>query len=191
MSKPEHDLRLLSSLPNGTSFSAIQMLAREFHNNYQDSVDLSCVDSIEKPLSSIDKISMSMLPSEWQQQDLKPVKATGDGNCLFNSASIAICGSEKLASELRLRTAIELALHPEFYSSHPIISEVDLTTRSGRRKYSKDAIYDAVILSDNASRKFANEGFQSAIEQEILNTMRQAARFSSSIQTVGTCCSHF
>ena len=40
-----------------------------------------------------------------------PSMTTEDGNCLFNAVSIAISGNEDRASELRLRTSVEMALN--------------------------------------------------------------------------------
>ena len=40
-----------------------------------------------------------------------PSMTTEDGNCLFNALSIAISGNEDRASELRLRTSVEMALN--------------------------------------------------------------------------------
>jgi hypothetical protein len=44
-----------------------------------------------------------------------PIKCTGNGNCLFNTVSILLCGNEGMAVELRVRTAIALIqLQQEF-----------------------------------------------------------------------------
>lgn len=43
------------------------------------------------------------------------LRSTGDGNCLFNSASIALVGDESLAIELRARTCVELLVNAERY----------------------------------------------------------------------------
>ncbi len=37
-----------------------------------------------------------------------PHYVTGDGNCLFNSVSVVLCGNESIACELRVRTCVEL-----------------------------------------------------------------------------------
>ena len=44
-----------------------------------------------------------------------PGLSTGDGNCLFNAVSTVLTGDEELAPELRLRTAIEMALNTDKY----------------------------------------------------------------------------
>ena len=46
-----------------------------------------------------------------------PALSTGNGNCLFNSVSTALTGDEELATELRLRTAIEMSLNFDFYKA--------------------------------------------------------------------------
>lgn len=51
--------------------------------------------------------------------NLNPTKVTGNGNCLFNSASINLVGNEDLSVVLRLLTAAELYLHADFYANHP------------------------------------------------------------------------
>ena len=47
----------------------------------------------------IDRVSLQIIPDSFKEPFL-PVRSTGDGNCLFNSASIAICQDERLAHEL-------------------------------------------------------------------------------------------
>ena len=51
----------------------------------------------------IDRVSLEIIPESFKEPFL-PLRSTGDGNCLFISASIAICGNERLSLELRLRT---------------------------------------------------------------------------------------
>ena len=58
----------------------------------------------------VDNVSLKIMPDNYRQPYL-PVRSVGDGNCLFNSASIAICEDERMAVELRLRTCFELALN--------------------------------------------------------------------------------
>ena len=47
-----------------------------------------------------------------------PRYVTGDGNCLFNSVSVILCGNESIACELRVRTCVELFLNFEYYKKH-------------------------------------------------------------------------
>jgi len=48
-----------------------------------------------------------------------PAMVTGDGNCLFNAVSIALCGNEVLSTEIRLRSAIEMLCNPDRNRSRP------------------------------------------------------------------------
>jgi len=45
-----------------------------------------------------------------------PLAVSADGNCFFNSLSVALTGSEDLALQLRLRYAIYVLLHTESLS---------------------------------------------------------------------------
>ena len=47
------------------------------------------------------------------------IKTSGDGNCLYRSASLILVGNEDLHLLLRLLTAIELFLHASYYAMHP------------------------------------------------------------------------
>ena len=50
-------------------------------------------------------------------------RTSANGNCLYNAASLAVIGSERLSLYLRGLTSIELYLEFSFYSSHPLIEE--------------------------------------------------------------------
>ena len=61
----------------------------------------------------------TMIKSRTNLEDFgTPYKSTGNGNCLFNSVSSAMCGHEFLATELRLRTAVEMITNAEEYTTH-------------------------------------------------------------------------
>ena len=47
------------------------------------------------------------------------IKTSGDGNCLYRSASLILVGNEDLHLLLRLLTGIELFLHASYYAMHP------------------------------------------------------------------------
>lgn len=51
---------------------------------------------------SVDNVSRRIIPANFRGLSYVPVKSTGDGNCLFNSANLAICQAETFAFELRL-----------------------------------------------------------------------------------------
>lgn len=48
----------------------------------------------------VDEVSQRIIPADFREMSLVPVKSTGDGNCLFNSASLVVCQAETLALEL-------------------------------------------------------------------------------------------
>ena len=47
-----------------------------------------------------------------------PLSVKGEGNCMFNSASMAISGNETMLRKLRVRTCIELNLNFKLYQTH-------------------------------------------------------------------------
>ena len=51
------------------------------------------------------------------------IGATGGGNCLYNSCSVALVRDEILSCCLRYLTCIELYLHASYYAAHPVIKE--------------------------------------------------------------------
>lgn len=93
---------------------------------------LSGVKDQDASWYQVDKVSLQIMPDSYKPPYL-PVRSTGDGNCLFNSASLAICQDEELAVELRLRTCLELALNQEYYKEHHVLKEANIKFHS--RKY--------------------------------------------------------
>lgn len=47
-----------------------------------------------------------------------PVSVKGDGNCLFNAISVAVCGDETRSVEIKARTTIELVDQWDWYITH-------------------------------------------------------------------------
>ena len=93
-----------------------------------------------------------------------PYKSTGNGNCLFNSISSSLCGNETLATELRLRTAVEMITNTEVYTS--------------RQDY--DKIYDYSPSFDEAMLACCDDGEFSSI----WNLMALANVIGSPIQSL-------
>ena len=56
------------------------------------------------------------LYAEDADRSLGPVRVYGDGNCLYRSALLLVCGNESRHVELRLRTAIELCKNVQHYA---------------------------------------------------------------------------
>ena len=78
-------------------------------NNAVSWTDLAAlkINSID---AELDLVSLHILKRQPHDQAANqfPVKTSGDGSCLFNSVSILLSGTQELADELRLRTAIYL-----------------------------------------------------------------------------------
>ena len=55
-------------------------------------------------------------------EGLTPVVVRGDGNCLYRSMSLLLCGKEDLHTELRSRVVCEMVLGNEFYTSGAAVS---------------------------------------------------------------------
>ena len=49
-------------------------------------------------------------------------RSEASGNCLYSSASIALCGDNSLYDDLRLMTTCELFLNHKFYLQHPLFT---------------------------------------------------------------------
>ena len=51
------------------------------------------------------------------------LQATGNGNCLYNSTSLCLCGDESRSNSLRLLVASELYFHAEYYATHEVFKQ--------------------------------------------------------------------
>ena len=83
----------------------------------------------------IDEYSAQLLRRFRPELSCSPISVPGDGNCLFNSASILLCGTPDLALELRLRTVLELVKNKTLY-----------TENGNTRGFSSMADYDESII---------------------------------------------
>lgn len=69
-----------------------------------------------KPFQFVSTMKKDKVASKvFGKSDIIPTRVSGNGNCLFNSLSMAIQGNESLASEIRVRTCIEMQDNKEFY----------------------------------------------------------------------------
>ncbi|XP_077867410.1 vertnin-like [Saccoglossus kowalevskii] len=66
----------------------------------------------------VDRVSLKIWEKAGGDEQLKPVSVMGDGNCLFNALSVACVGDESAATELRLRTCIEMVNNEEYYTEY-------------------------------------------------------------------------
>ena len=181
----EQDLHLLCSESQfeTSRFSAVQRLSTEIQTTrYTTHVDTSQVGSVNMPRALVDETARSILSENKTCSAFQPIITTGDGNCLFNAASRSICGNERMASELRLRTSLELINNQEFYSSHPV-TELKIMTQSGKL-WPKESVYDVVIFSNITKNIAKTCGFEEAMKKETLVTLRKCA-FSGILQIMG------
>ena len=132
----------------------------------------------------MDKVSRCIIPPN--ARGMIPVTATapGDRNCLFNSASLAICQKETLALELRLRTCCELAKNRQLYRNHPVLSSSKIpyygnTTRLG--VMSVETLCDLTCFSSRSSELYGEYGFETAFDSEIMRT-RKNYSYSGTLQ---------
>ena len=95
-----------------------------------------------------DNIGSALIPKEEVGEEIKALKATGDGNCLFNSASILLVSDESASHMLRLLTAVELFLNPQYYANHPKLTEAKTSSRFS------DTTLFSLLLSDSGQKKF-------------------------------------
>ena len=51
-------------------------------------------------------------------------RSSGNGNCLFNAASISICDDESLADILRMLCCLNLYTNAETYCSHELFNKI-------------------------------------------------------------------
>lgn len=172
---PISDLRRLKFASATVTFQRLQSIAKEITAKYDKPIDSANAAKLVMPVQMTDNTAMTLFREGDLRDDVRPIETTGDGNCLFNAVSIAICQTEIIAAELRLRTALELILNPDFYRAHPVVTS-NITTKSGG-KWSKEGLYDAIILSNNSSKILAKGGFESALQYEICNTLHDG-RFS-------------
>lgn len=109
----------------------------------------------EKYCSLIPNLSFKHLKSDLISQDIlsslnlsipgrRPIHVSGNGNCLFNSISIALCGSEKYATELRVRTCVELVTNKQKYVGSGMFELVSPDYDESCRDAATDGGYSSV-----------------------------------------------
>ena len=183
---PVEDLRYLFE---ARSFSHLQEIAMLLKSFYCCPMDLCKLGKVVFKQENVDAVAFSILKRENLADCtiMKPIATLADGNCLFNAASMAFCGSAKYASELRLRTAMELILNIDFYTNHPLVVNAAIPVRNSRHtnvSYTIEGMYVATIFSSEASAVCEQNGFRSAMELEIRNTAH-SGNFSGLLQIMG------
>ena len=63
-----------------------------------------------------DEVGTALIPRDtFTGQNNVAIRTTGDGNCMFNAASIWLAGNESLSDFIQLLVAGELFLFPDYY----------------------------------------------------------------------------
>ena len=102
-----------------------------------------------------DYFATCLIPADVNQvkgERLSAIKATANGDCLFNSSSILLHGNESLAILLRLLVAGELYFKAQFYCDHDAFS-----TNGINSDITLETLF-SVALTDEAMNKFSETG---------------------------------
>ena len=102
--------------------------------------ELQGVSKVNFSKLSEDTLGTSLIPEE--QRGRRAVKVTGDGNCLYNSASVFIKGDETLNGTLHVLTACEIYLNAEFYANHAKIYQAKADS-----SYSEKTLFTLILTA--------------------------------------------
>ena len=177
----QHDLRLIEQIdPRLYNVEDTQRVIQELGNKYTDEQqqlrklcffnwEALAKDAVGQNLIPDDIfVSRSKIPGK---VEFDAIKTSGDGNCLYHSASLILVGNEDLHLLLRLLTVIELFLHASYYARHPKFL-------SGMKSPSADVPDDimyALCLSDSGMKMWeSTKGREDAIKREAATGCRVA-----------------
>lgn len=73
----------------------------------------------------VDQVAKSLYPED-APSNMLPLACKGEGNHLFEAASVLLWGNASLSLELQVRTAVEMMLHKQYYLHGMIDSKVML-----------------------------------------------------------------
>ena len=91
--------------------------------NELDTCSIIQSDAVDLTQLPRDDLGTSLIPDDIAAKPSgNPValKSTGNGNCLYNSASLLLCGDESRSEGLRILVAGELYFNAEYYADHEI-----------------------------------------------------------------------
>ncbi|KAK7462559.1 hypothetical protein BaRGS_00038388, partial [Batillaria attramentaria] len=139
---------LSRNLQEASSFKEFQEISQKAEKEIKR-WPIQCQSLLQADEFSPDLLSQCLYPTD-APVDLMPVRIFGDGNCLPRCGSLLASGSEHtLYEEMRVRIAVELAVHEDHYLAGPR-SDVyaQFSQYSGQTKdvYEKEAM-QAVVPS--------------------------------------------
>ena len=111
------DLLLLKQAICNENNTQVVSLQQKYSGVVPD--DLLSWNNWEQRFRRKDSFATLLVPEDIPSESLTPTMVTGNGNCLFNAASINLVGNEDMSVILRLLTAAELYIHADFYANHP------------------------------------------------------------------------
>ena len=97
---------------------------REFLSAGNEELAKRLIETLN-PLSVVD-VGTSLIPDVDDVNETGhriALHATGNGNCLYNSASLILCGDESRSNSLHLLVASELYFHAEYYATHEVFKQ--------------------------------------------------------------------
>ena len=136
--------------------------------------------SVEVDLATLskDNLSTSLVPEDIYSQPQAGIpvalQATGNGNCLYNSASLILCGNEQRSHYLRVLVAEELYFNAEFYANHEIFKVTE-----GHSGIPESVLFP-VALSKDGDRILTAGGSQA-------DAVKAEARLGAKIKTGVVC----
>lgn len=152
-SNPQSDLKSLQKNLKGFDDKSEKFC--KFLSNKYDQVASWIIQktSRENPqLSDKDKLSQTLIPDDiilGEETRFLACKATGDGDCLFNSASHIVVGNESLSHLLRLLTIVELYSYSSFYAKHPAFQEY--LNAGVANSYDEDTVFTLCLTALGAA----------------------------------------
>lgn len=112
-----------------------------------------------------DVFASALMPNDFGgEKEVLALKASADGDFLYNPTSIALCSDESLAL-LRLLVAWELFFNANYYAEHSIFSEVSHDTN-----ISTETLF-SITLKSPAEKKFTDTKDKcEAVKDQALST---------------------
>ena len=166
----EHDLRQIEEIDSRLyNNNDTQRLAQELGSKYtNEQQQLRKLCFLNWEVLAKDAAGQNLIPDDIflpsskipGKVEFDAIKTSGDGNCLYRSASRILVGNEDLHLLLRLFTAIELFLHASYYEMHPKFL-------SGMKSPSADIPEDVMFtlcLSDTGEKMLLKRKQQQAVE---------------------------
>ena len=114
-----------------------------------------------------DEFSTTLIPREAELNNCIALKTTGNGNCMFNAASLLLAGNELLSDVIRLLVAGELF----FFSEHYIQTFQDTFLEiENETPYSEATVFSTILTEAGAKEMTNSKNRLEAIRAEARDT---------------------